>query len=531
MRALTGTGQLLRLAIRRDRILLPVWIVVFAGTAAVSAAATVGLYPTVESRVATAEAANGTASLVAIYGRIYDPTSLGALSMLKMSVLGAAMVSVLMIIVTVRHTRAEEETGRLELLGSTVVGRYAPLSAALLLSCGVSIALGLFTGAGLMTAGLPISGSLAFGMGWACVGFAFSAVAGVAAQLARTARAAIGLSVAVLGATYLMRAVADSGGSDGLTWLSWPSPLGLGQQVRPFAGDRWWVLLILLAVALALTVVAFALASTRDLGAGILADSPGPAKAGVGLSGAIGLAWHLQRGALLAWLGGFVVLGAVLGNVASNASTMLESDQARDMIARLGGGGSLTDAFLATEMGFAGFLAAAYGMQASLRLRSEETSLHAEALLATATTRLRWALSHITVAAAGTAVLLLAGGAAAGLAHAAQTGQPSQFGRVLLAAAVQIPAALILVAVVVLLFGLVPRLVHGGWIVLIAFLLVAELGPLLRLDPIIMDVSPFAHVPKLPGGDVTASPLIVLATLAALLTIVGLAGFRRRDVG
>lgn len=227
-------------------------------------------------------------------------------------------------------------------------------------------------------------------------------------------------------------------------WLSCRGarPLGLGQQVQSFAGNRWWVLLVMVAVAAALTVAAF----------------------------------------------------------------------------------------LATEMGFMGFIAAAYGIQASLRLRSEETSLHAEPLLATGLTRLRWAGSHITVAALGTAALLLISGLAAGLADGTQTGNMSAVGRVLLAAAVQIPAAWILVGVVVLLFGFLPQFVRAGWIVLVAFLLLAELGPLLKLSPTLMDVSPFAHLPKLPGGEFAVSPLIVLTVIAVLLTAVGLAGFRRRDV-
>src|SRR5690606_5266403 len=140
--ALAGTRSLIRLALRRDRVLLPVWLAVFAGMAALSAQATIELYPTVESRVSAATATNSTPSLVALYGRVYDPTSLGAVSMIKLGGMGAAMVAVLTIIIVVRHSRAEEESGRAELLGSTVVGRYAPLTAALLVGIGTNVALG-----------------------------------------------------------------------------------------------------------------------------------------------------------------------------------------------------------------------------------------------------------------------------------------------------------------------------------------------------------------------------------------------------
>ena len=146
--ALVGTGQMLRLALRRDRILVPAWVLGIAGMATMSAQATVGLYPDLPQRVQAAEAINGSAALIALYGRIYDPTSLGELSLFKMTAFGAAMVGVLMIILVVRHTRAEEETGRLELVGSTVVGRAAPLAAGMLLAGIAAVAIAVLTAAG-----------------------------------------------------------------------------------------------------------------------------------------------------------------------------------------------------------------------------------------------------------------------------------------------------------------------------------------------------------------------------------------------
>jgi ABC-2 type transport system permease protein len=224
----------------------------------------------VASRVQAAAASNNTASLVALYGRVYDPASLGALAMLKMSGLGAALVAVLAILIVVRHTRAEEEAGRLELLGATVVGRYAPVTAALLVALGSNLVLGLLTTLGLLGAGLPAAGSVAFGLGWAGVGIAFAAIAAVAAQLISGARAAIGIAVATLGLAYLLRAVGDTAGADGPSWLSWLSPIGWGQQIRPYAGERWWVLLLLAGFAVLVASGAYALVARRDLGAGLL---------------------------------------------------------------------------------------------------------------------------------------------------------------------------------------------------------------------------------------------------------------------
>ncbi|MBK5333643.1 MAG: hypothetical protein JJD93_16830 [Ilumatobacteraceae bacterium] len=140
---------------------------------------------------------------------MYDPTSIGSLALIKLTAFGAAMVTVLMIVVTVRHTRAEEAAGRLELLSAGVVGRDAPLAATLTLTFGSSVALGILTAAALATAGLPAAGALAFGLGWAGAGIAFSAVAAVTAQVTTGSRAATGVAVVGVAIAYLLRAVGD----------------------------------------------------------------------------------------------------------------------------------------------------------------------------------------------------------------------------------------------------------------------------------------------------------------------------------
>ena len=274
---LAGTGILIRLGLRRDRWLLPAWIAGFAVTAYSTAVAGAELYPDVDSRVSAATALNATASLVAMFGRVYDPTSLGALSLIKYTAFMAAILAVLMVVITVRHTRSDEESGRLELLGGGRLGRDAPLASALAISFGASLVLGLATAAALAAGGLPAAGSLAFGLGWAATGMAFSAVAGVTAQLTASARAATGLGVGVVAVTYALRAVGDLAEPGPSAW-SWLSPIGWNQQIRAFAGDHWWVLVLPMALCAALVPVALALRAGRDLGAGLREDRPGPAR-------------------------------------------------------------------------------------------------------------------------------------------------------------------------------------------------------------------------------------------------------------
>jgi ABC-2 type transport system permease protein len=526
----TGAGALVRLALRRDRVLLPIWLSVFVLMAWSSAVATIDLYPTTASRLSASGGINNTPALVALYGRIYDPSSIGEISLIKMTGMGAAMVALLAIVLVVRHTRADEEAGRLELVGAGVVGRRAPLAAALLLAGLANVVLGLLTALSLMAAGLDGSGSAAFGLAWMSTGLVFAGVAAVAAQLTTGGRASIGIASAALGAFYLLRAVGDTASAGGPTWLTWLSPIGWGQQVRPYAENRWWVLLLMLLFAAVASGAAFVLAARRDLGAGLLADRPGPAHGSARLGSAAGLAWRLQRGTLLGWTVAFAVLGAVLGGIVTSLDSFLDTPQAADFIRKLGGASGLRDAFLAADLGFTSVAAAAYGIQATNRLRQEEDAGRAENVLAGAVGRLRWVAGHTMVALLGSAWLVLVAGTAAGIAFSGSIGDWSQFGRVLGAALVQIPAAWVLTGLVVAGFGLLPRFTALGWSALVAFLLVGEFGPLLDLPRAVLDLSPFSHTPRLPGAAFTATPLVGLVLVAAALLAAGLAAVRRRDL-
>ena len=56
-------------------------------------------------------------------------------------------------------------------------------------------------------------------------------------------------------------------------------------------------------------------------------------------------------------------------------------------------------------------------------------------------------------------------------------------------------------------------------------------GPALNLAQAVLDISPFTHVPKLPGGAFSAVPLLWLSAFVLVLAAAGLAGLRRRDIG
>ena len=524
-----GTGSLLRLSFRRDRIRIPIWISLLVTIVYVSSRAVADIYPTQASRLAAANAINDSSALLAMFGRIYDPTSIGAIGLVKLIAFGAAGVAVLSGLITIRHSRAEEESGRLDLIGAAVVGRKSALTAALLTSVVTSIALGFMASLALMAADLPVSGSLAFGAAWAGAGIAFAGIAAIAAQISRSSRGATGLLAGSIGVAYLLRALGDS--TQRIGWLTWVTPLGWVHHIQPFASEKWWVLALLFGFSVITTGVAFALAARRDLGSGLLADMPGPEEAGTALSTPLALAWRLERTSFIAWTAAFVVLGSVVGGVAGNVGEFLNTETGRQMMELLGGEKGLVNAYLAAELSFVGIFIAAYGVHVVLRLKSEETLQRAELLFSYGVTRMRWAASQIAVAFVGTVVLAASAGVSAGIARAYQTRESADFIAILGGALIQLPAAWVVIGLCVVGYGLSARLANLGWSALVLFLLITEVGALLKLPHGVIDLSPFSHTPKLPGSPVSIEAVVILVVTGASLVALGLGLLSRRDIG
>jgi ABC-2 type transport system permease protein len=177
-----------------------------------------------------------------------------------------------------------------------------------------------------------------------------------------------------------------------------------------------------------------------------------------------------------------------------------------------------------------GLLAAAYGVSSASHLRSEEAAGHTEALLGTATTRVRWASSHFAFALAGVGLLLLLAGVSIGVGAAVAVDDTALVGRSTVAALAQIPAAWVVTSAVLAVFGWAPRLTGAVWGLLLAFVALGEFGVLWNAPDWLMDLSPFRHSPLLPVGSGAVPGLAGLMVAAAALTALGYAGWRRRDL-
>ncbi|GAA3343053.1 hypothetical protein GCM10020358_40310 [Amorphoplanes nipponensis] len=350
--------------------------------------------------------------------------------------------------------------------------------------------------------GLPAAGSVLFGAAMTAVGLVFAALTAVAAQVFENVRAVYGAVALILGAAYVLRAAGDVGGGA----LSWLSPIGWGQRTFPYTGDRWWPLLLPLGLSVLLVAAASALLRRRDFGAGLVAARPGRARAARSLRNAYALSWRLQRASLLGWAVGLGLLGVAYGSIADSIEQYIRDNPE---VAQFlpGGAADVVDAYLALTVGLSALIAAAYGVTSALRIRAEETSGRAEPLLATATSRLTWLAGQLSVALTGSALALLTFGLGEGAAYGLIISDAGQVPRMAAVALAYLPAVWLVVAVVVLVLGWLPRPSAAlAWTGVGYCAVVALFADSFDLPGWSQRASPFAHTPRVPLADPALTP-------------------------
>lgn len=532
MHALTATGTLTRFALRRDRVSTTIWTLSLGLMAVYPTIALQTVYPTAADRQARAALMTNPAAIMMTgpgYG-LHDYTigAINANEMLLWLMLAAAIMNILLI---TKHTRAEEESGRTELVRAGVVGRHAGVTAGLLAAVTANVAVTVLAALGLLAAGFDARDSLLYAAALGVTGMVFAAVSALAAQLTEHARAGTGIAMAVLGAAILADGIGNVQATHG-NWVSWLSPLAWAQQTRSFVDARWWPLLISAAAIVVLVGFAYLLSSRRDVGAGLLPARIGRSHASAMLGSPLGLALRLQRGLLLSWAAAIILTGLAMGSLVGSVQDMLnENKDLASKMSTLAGPGttSAVDGFVSVMLLFIALLAGIFAVSSTLRLRSEEISGHAEPLLATGTGRWRWMGQGLIVSVVGAAVLLMLGGLGLAVTASADLGTSSEFGRVLQAASAYIVPEVFLCALVAALFGIRSALAPLAWVVVVYAGVVGMLGGLMNLPTWSQKLSPFHAVPQLPAPEPNFGPLIGIAVATIVLLMLGLALFRRRD--
>jgi ABC-2 type transport system permease protein len=314
-------------------------------------------------------------------------------------------------------------------------------------------------------------------------------------------------------------------------WPVWLSPIGWGQQTRPFGGAHWWPLAIAVAAYGILLAAAVALAARRDVGRGLWPERRGHATAHRTLLSPVGLVWRLQRGAFVGWAVALTLFGLIFGSLTRQIQDVQGS--AGDWWTEAGGTDRIVDAYRVSIIQMAGMFVAIYLVQVLLRLRVDETGGTLEPVLASGVTRARWLRGHVVNAVAGSVVLVVLFAVSMGLAAGQVLGGTTTQVRELVGAGLaQLPGILVVGAGALLLVCLVPRwAVPASWGLLLVMLVVGPMfGPGLDLPSWVQDLSPFTHSPKAPAAAVTAAPVLALTAACLALGSAALLALRRRDL-
>lgn len=516
--------------LRQDRIRIPVWLISLSAITMIVAVAFTDLYVTEQDRQAMAETMKNPA-MTAMVGRDYglDNYTFGAMMAHQMLLFTAITVAIMSILLVARHTRADEEDGRIEMIRSLPVGRVSQLSATIFVLFGTNVLLALVIGFGLYALrieSMDLEGSLLYGAALGATGMFFTAITALFAQLSEHSRGAIGLSFTVLGVAYLIRAVGDVSNEI----LSWFSPLGWVLGAEVYVNNYWWPILLTVGVALLLVILSFYLNAIRDLESGFLPSKPGKKHASFFLQSPLGLALRLQRTGFIFWAVGMFVLGASYGSVLGDLESFFEDIEMMEELLRPVEGFSLTEQFITMLMSIIALISTVPALMAMFKLIGEEKKNRTEHLLGRAVSRMSLMGSYLIISIVVSFMMLSLAAIGLWSAGIAVMDDGIAFGTLYRAAMAYLPAMWAMIGIAMFFVGMAPRLTGLTWLYLFYSFIVVYLGRLLQFPDWMGNLSPFGHIPQLPVEDMDYVKVSLLTIIAAVLMIVGFIGYKKRDI-
>jgi ABC-2 type transport system permease protein len=525
---LTGTGTLVRFILRRDRIKLAAWLLGMIALLSFFVSVVSGLAETEVQRQDLRRFMDGATGAIMGPGYGRDDISVERYIAGVYALFFLVMAALMSMQLVTRNTRAEEQSGRAELVRSSMVGRHAPLTAALIVAAGANALLALMLGGTMAANGFDGSDGLLFGASVGAVGLVFAGIAALSVQVTENPRAATGIAGAALGAAWAIRMAGDMIRDYGSP-LSWFSPLAWSNQTRPYVDGRWWPLLLSVGLAAAAAAGGYVLSARRDVGAALVAARPGRPEAASWLRSPLAVAFRLQRASLMWWTVALAAFGFMVGGLGDQIADPEDMSESRvDMF-----GGSLDtllDGYLGMMALFIAVIAGIMMVRGVQAVRLEETEGRADPVLATATSRWAWCGSYLAVTSLGLVGLLLVAGLATGIGAAVSVGDGSYVLDMALAFMAHAPGVLALLGIAALLFGVFPRAIGAIWILVGYSLFVGLFGAVIDLPQWTLDISPMEHTGRPPLDSISWQAVMIQLLAAAGLMAAGLAGFRRRDL-
>lgn len=531
MHTLTNNfGKLAMFILRRDRIRISVWIFAITLITVVIPPAFDEMYHTQQERQVMAFTMENPA-MVAMIGPVYgvDNYTVGAMNGNMMTLFMAITAGIMNIFLVVRHTRKDEESGRIEVIRSLPAGRLSNLLATLLVSLFVNVVLAFVNGIGLSLLridGMELGSCMLFGAILGVTGFLFAAVTALFTQLSPSARGAQGYTFAFLGLAYLVRASGDVGNET----LSLISPLGLILRTKVFVEDIWYPVFIVLLISAVFILVALYLNAKRDLGEGLIPARPGRKTASVFLSNSLGLSMKLLASTLIGWILCVFIIGAAYGSVLGDLEGFLENNEILQQVLAGNNDYTMTEQFITMLMSIMTMMGTIPVLMVVLKIRAEEKKNRLEHLAARAVSKNEILSGYFGISFVLSIVVQLASVFGLWFAGTVVMDTPISFLNLMKSALAYLPAMWMMVGVAVLLNGIFPKGTGFVWIYLGYSFLAVYLGKILQFPEWMSRITPFGNIPQIPVEEFTMVPLVVLTIVALLLTLAGFAGFRQRDL-
>ncbi|WP_029270964.1 ABC transporter permease [Virgibacillus alimentarius] len=524
-----NTISLSRLIVRLDRIRIFLWLIGISIFTWIVPISFKNLYASQQERDVMAETMQNPAMTAMVGPGDLDHYTIGAMTAHQMLLLTAVVVGLMSILLVSRHTRANEEDGRIEMIRALPVGRLANVNATLLVLVIVNVLLTLVIGLGLYALGIEsmgLEGSLLYGTALGATGMVFTGITAVFAQLSESSRGATGYSIAILLIAYFVRAIGDVGNE---AW-SMLSPLGWVTQTEAYSTNHWWPIMLMIGVSIILFIVANYLNAIRDLGTGFFPSKPGKRYASMFLQNPAGLALRLQRTGIIAWAIGMLVLGVSYGSVFGDLESFFEGNETLEQLLADQKGYTLTEQFIPMLMIVMSLLSTIPPLMVMLKLNEEEKKNRLEHLLSRAVSRTQVVVGYLIISIMNGFIMLSL--AAIGLWAAGNTVMEEglKFETIYGAALVYYPAMIVMIGLAVLLIGFLPKLSRFIWGYVIYSFFVLYLGGLFDFPGWVGKLSPYGYIPQLPVEEMKWLPLFTLTVIAGILMIVGIIGYNKRDI-
>lgn len=519
-------GRYLRFVSRRERIMSFVWIVCIAGSSAMFAALFPSLLPNQTEIVQMATTMSNPA-MVAMMGNVYGMENLSQASVMAQECLVWFLIAigVMNIFLINRHTRVDEELGRLEMFRAMPVGRLTGSLATIFFAFVVNLIIALLTGSLLLLlniGGMTAGGAFVYGFAVGATGFVFACLTLLAAQLFSTAHGVSGFGFAALILFYILRALGDVADNA----LSYISPLGLGLKVEAFYRNDITPIIILLIEGIALMVIALIVGAVRDHGAGVLPARKGKANAARFLCTPLGFAWKLSFGTSLGWGIGLFLLGVSYGSVCSNINDFVAGNEMMQKVIGASDSNLLLDNYIAMIFMVMSMVASVPIVLTAIRIHAEEKRGRLEQIFARSVSRWRLYGCFILIAVMESIVmeLLLT------LGLYAASGGELALGSVLKAGLSYLPAIWTMAGLAILLVGILPNLTALVWAMFGYTFIVMYFGRIMDVPEWAVRITPFGNIRQLPVQEFSLTPLIILTLVAIAFTLFGVLRFKERDI-